>query len=211
MQIYEFRIYGKAQELWTKRAFSLKNLENFLDTTFSGKICFDQLLLVHFACLLVSADKVMNENTNFELGQVHSRAHTRSISEPKEVERLYVLLQLFEVKYFSNHRKNFFSYYWWTENIYAYIKSRRIKLMRIKENFWVMVNGNYVQVNRPAFLDFISWYVKKKSASQIKQHWSLFALYPTFNAKLTCPVFIIIWLWPAWGTQKDYIKIRGNV
>jgi hypothetical protein len=43
----------------------------------------------------------------------------------------------------------------------AYIKSGRVKLLGIGENFRVMVDGNNIQVNRPTFLDFISCNIQK--------------------------------------------------
>lgn len=47
-------------------------------------------MLIVFAIVLfvpVSADQMMDENTNFQFGEVDSRAHTRSISESKKTIR----------------------------------------------------------------------------------------------------------------------------
>ncbi|KAJ0873213.1 hypothetical protein HanPSC8_Chr11g0450081 [Helianthus annuus] len=40
-----------------------------------------------------STDKVMNEYGDFKLCKIHSRAHTRSISKPKEAERSQGILK----------------------------------------------------------------------------------------------------------------------
>lgn len=46
--------------------------------------------------LLVSVDKVMDEDTDFKLGKVHSRTHTWSTSKSKKTERPQGFLQLNE-------------------------------------------------------------------------------------------------------------------
>lgn len=46
--------------------------------------------------------------------------------------------------------------------IRAYIKPRGIKLLRIGKDFCVMVNGDNIQVNRPAFLYFVSCNVENE-------------------------------------------------
>lgn len=46
--------------------------------------------------LLVSVDKVMDEDTNFKLGKVHSRTHTWSTTKSKKTERPQGFLKFIE-------------------------------------------------------------------------------------------------------------------
>lgn len=106
--------------------------------------------------LLVSADQVVNENGDFQSGQVDSRTHTRSTTKSKEAERPQDCLQLIQGIIYHCMVGKKLNRMLINGMEGAYIKSGGIELLRIWENFRIMVNRNNIQVNRPSFLDLVS-------------------------------------------------------